>query len=64
MASAKRKEEQEAPAEKSSKRIRLTAPHGYYTDANDLKFWQDGQIVEGEEADHLIERKALHEELK
>lgn len=58
MARVKKAEDEVTP-----KRIRLTAPHAYYTDGNELRAWADGQVVDGDEAAHLIERGAHHEEI-
>lgn len=45
--------------------VRLTAPHGYYTEKNEFRHWQQGQLVtDPKEIVHLKERGAHFIEVK
>jgi hypothetical protein len=43
--------------------VRLTAPHGFYDEDGNLRFWHAGHKVSGDDARLLIDRGAPVEEL-
>jgi hypothetical protein len=58
-------EPEEGEQEDYPSKIQLTAPHAYYEDDGTLKAWQQGQVIDDpDEVAHLVDRGALHEEVK